>query len=54
MLTGESRPIEKIKGQEAVGGAINGEGAVILEVHKTGDEIYLPIAAQFWALTQLR
>jgi P-type Cu2+ transporter len=41
LLTGESRPVEKIEGQEAVGGAINGEGAVILEVHKTGAETYL-------------
>jgi Cu2+-exporting ATPase len=41
MLTGESRPVEKIEGQEAVGGAVNGEGAVTLEVHKTGDETYL-------------
>jgi Cu2+-exporting ATPase len=40
-LTGESRPVEKIKGQEAVGGAINGEGAVVLKVHKTGDQTYL-------------
>jgi Cu2+-exporting ATPase len=41
MLTGESRPVEKVEGQEAVGGAVNGEGAVTLEVHKTGDETYL-------------
>jgi P-type Cu2+ transporter len=41
MLTGESRPVEKAAGQEAVGGAVNGEGAVTLEVHKTGDETYL-------------
>jgi P-type Cu2+ transporter len=41
MLTGESRPVEKIEGQEAVGGAVNGEGAVTLEVHKTGDQTYL-------------
>ena len=41
MLTGESRLVEKIKGQEAVGGAINGEGAVVIEVHKTGDQTYL-------------
>ena len=27
LLTGESRPVEKIEGQEAVGGAINGERA---------------------------
>ena len=41
MLTGESRPVEKVEGQEAVGGAVNGEGAVTLEVHKTGDQTYL-------------
>jgi Cu2+-exporting ATPase len=41
MLTGESCPVERIKGQEAVGGAINGEGAVILEVRKSGDQTYL-------------
>jgi Cu2+-exporting ATPase len=41
MLTGESNPVEKAEGQEAVGGALNGEGAVTLEVHKTGDQTYL-------------
>jgi len=41
MLTGESRPVEKAEGQEAVGGAVNGEGAVTLEVRKTGDQTYL-------------
>ncbi|MHB8886653.1 MAG: copper-translocating P-type ATPase [Methylovirgula sp.] len=41
MLTGESRPIEKGEGQEAVGGAVNGEGAVTLDVRKTGDQTYL-------------
>jgi P-type Cu2+ transporter len=41
MLTGESRPVEKQEGQEAVGGSINGEGAVTLEVQKTGDQTYL-------------
>lgn len=41
MLTGESRPVEKGEGREAVGGAINGEGAVTLEVRKTGDQTYL-------------
>jgi P-type Cu2+ transporter len=41
MLTGESRPVEKAEGQEAVGGAVNGEGAVTLDVHKTGDQTYL-------------
>ena len=41
MLTGESSPIDKGEGQEAVGGAVNGEGAVTLEVKKTGDKTYL-------------
>jgi Cu2+-exporting ATPase len=41
MLTGESRPVAKAEGQEAVGGAVNGEGAVTLEVRKTGDQTYL-------------
>jgi Cu2+-exporting ATPase len=41
MLTGESRPVEKGEGQEAVGGAVNGEGAVTIEVRKTGDQTYL-------------
>jgi len=41
MLTGESRPVEKGDGQEAVGGSVNGEGAVTLEVKKTGDQTYL-------------
>src|SRR3546814_561712 len=41
MLTGESRPVEKGEGQEAVGGSVNGEGAVVLSIHKTGDRTYL-------------
>ncbi|HXV23185.1 MAG TPA: copper-translocating P-type ATPase [Alphaproteobacteria bacterium] len=41
MLTGESRLVEKGEGKEAVGGAVNGEGAVTLEVRKTGDQTYL-------------
>ncbi len=41
MLTGESRPVEKAEGGEAVGGAVNGEGAVTLEVRKQGGQTYL-------------
>ncbi|GKV56892.1 heavy metal translocating P-type ATPase [Sporosarcina sp. NCCP-2222] len=41
MLTGESLPIEKEKGAEAIGGSINGEGSLILSVKKTGSETYL-------------
>ena len=41
MLTGESKPVEKGKGATVIGGAINGEAAIIIEVQKTGDETYL-------------
>lgn len=41
MLTGESRPVEKGEGDEVIGGSINGESAVTVEVEKTGDETYL-------------
>jgi len=41
MLTGESRPVEKGEGDEVIGGAINGESAITLEVRRTGDETYL-------------
>ena len=41
MLTGESTPVEKGESDEVIGGAINGESAVTVEVQKTGDETYL-------------
>ncbi|GLI46321.1 copper-translocating P-type ATPase [Methanoculleus bourgensis] len=41
MLTGESRPVEKRPGDGVIGGAINGEGSVVVEVRKTGAETYL-------------
>src|SRR5690606_37666841 len=41
MLTGESVPIEKETGAEAIGGSINGEGSLIISVMKTGGETYL-------------
>jgi Cu2+-exporting ATPase len=41
MLTGESRPVEKAEGSSVVGGSINGEGALTVEVRKTGNETYL-------------
>jgi Cu2+-exporting ATPase len=41
MLTGESRPVEKGEGDEAIGGSVNGEAAFTMEVQKTGDETYL-------------
>ncbi|MGB9861187.1 MAG: heavy metal translocating P-type ATPase [Candidatus Bipolaricaulaceae bacterium] len=41
MLTGESRPVEKKEGDEVIGGAINGESAITVEVRRTGSETYL-------------
>ncbi|MDA8128038.1 MAG: copper-translocating P-type ATPase [Betaproteobacteria bacterium] len=41
MLTGESRPVEKGEGDVVIGGSVNGEGALTLEIRKTGSETYL-------------
>lgn len=41
MLTGESRPVSKDVGEQVIGGAINGEGAITVRVNRTGDETYL-------------
>jgi Cu2+-exporting ATPase len=41
MLTGESAPVEKAEGDEVIGGSVNGEAAVTVEVRKTGQETYL-------------
>ena len=41
MLTGESKPVEKGQGNEVIGGSVNGEGAITVEIRKTGGETYL-------------
>ncbi len=41
MLTGESKPVSKKPGATVIGGAINGEGAIIVEVKKTGEDSFL-------------
>src|SRR5467141_745772 len=41
MLTGESQPVEKGEGDEVIGGAVNGEGAITIEVRRTGADSYL-------------
>lgn len=41
MLTGESRPVNKGVGAEVIGGAINGEGAVTVEVVRMGKDSFL-------------
>jgi len=41
MLTGESVPVEKATGASVIGGSVNGESAITVEIRKTGDETYL-------------
>jgi P-type Cu2+ transporter len=36
-LTGESRPVPKEQGSEVIAGALNGEGALVVEVQRTGE-----------------
>lgn len=41
MLTGESNPVDKTPGATVIGGAINGQGSLTVEVRKTGKESFL-------------
>jgi len=41
MLTGESVPVSKSAGSEIIGGAVNGEGALVVIVRRTGAESFL-------------
>lgn len=41
MITGESKPVSKGEGDEVIGGSINGEGSIKIQVEKTGDETFL-------------
>ncbi|MGL6211300.1 MAG: heavy metal translocating P-type ATPase, partial [Paracoccaceae bacterium] len=41
MLTGESKPVTRTAGETVIGGAVNGEGAVTIEVKATGEATYL-------------
>jgi Cu2+-exporting ATPase len=41
MLTGESNPVVKQVGAKVIGGAINGEGSIAVEVRNTGEDSYL-------------
>jgi len=41
MITGESKPVTKTVGDEAIGGTLNGEGALRIHVEKTGEETAL-------------
>ena len=41
MLTGESVPVSKSEGDPVIGGAVNGEGAMVVAVMRTGAESFL-------------
>lgn len=41
MLTGESVPVSKKQGDTVIGGSINGEGSITVEVKHTGEESFL-------------
>jgi P-type Cu2+ transporter len=41
MLTGETTPEQKSEGDEVIGGSINGDGSLTVEVEKTGEDSYL-------------
>ena len=38
MITGESKPVNKKKGNQVIGGTINNDGSMVVEVTKTGEE----------------
>lgn len=41
LLTGESKPVSKEKGDEVIGGAINKEGSITIRVTKSGKDSFL-------------
>jgi Cu2+-exporting ATPase len=41
MLTGESKPVSKTKGDKIIGGSINGDGSLHVKVEGAGDDSYL-------------
>src|SRR6056297_1815656 len=41
MLTGESKPVSKGEGDELIGGSINGDGSLELQVEGAGEDSYL-------------
>ncbi|MFP4241428.1 MAG: copper-translocating P-type ATPase [Chitinispirillaceae bacterium] len=41
MVTGESLPVHKKKGMKVIGGSVNGEGSLTVEVEKTGEDSFL-------------
>ncbi len=46
MLTGESKPVKKLKGSKVIGGAVNGNGSLTVEVTSVGKDSYLSKVAK--------
>lgn len=51
-VTGESTPVYKTQGNEVIGGSINGEGSLTVNVTKTGDETYISQVIELVRQTQ--
>lgn len=41
LMTGESKPVSKKQEDEVIGGSVNGEGSLTIEVKKTGEDSFL-------------
>ncbi len=41
LMTGESKPVNKDEEDEVIGGSINGEGSLTIEINKTGEDSFL-------------
>lgn len=41
MLTGESKPVHREEGDKLIGGSINGDGSIVLQVDGVGEDAYL-------------
>ncbi len=41
MLTGETKLIEKFAGQSVIGGSVNSDGSIVVEIQKVGKDTYL-------------
>lgn len=41
LLTGESKPVHKKEGDVVIGGAINGDGALVVRIEKSGGETFI-------------
>lgn len=41
LLTGESKPVQKSKGDEVIGGSTNNDGALFVEIMETGDQSFI-------------